>query len=256
MWIIKKIVLFCLTAPGLFFIILFANAVVFKLGKFSQKFKLRFLLASLILTYIATTSVITKPILHKIEGNCSLNIKSLNKIEVIAILTAGTEKSFNDDQLSKVTNITTKRLVTGVAIYNVIKKPIIVLGGKTNSKEPAEAVTSAEVLVAMGIPAKKIITEENSLNTYENIIELQKVADKYGFKDVALVSSASHIPRIKMLLENKKLNVTLVPTACNASNSINSEDFIPSIRNMEINLILLYELLGNIKYMIGRYLWK
>jgi len=29
------------------------------------------------------------------------------------------------------------RLVTGAAIYNVVKKSIIILGGKTKPKEPA-----------------------------------------------------------------------------------------------------------------------
>jgi len=250
MLIIKKTVLFCLTAPGLFFIILLANAAVFKLGKFSQRFRLRFLLASLMITYIATTSIITKPILHKIEGNCSFDVKSLDKVDAIAVLTAGTEKDFENDQLSKTASITIKRLIAGAAIYNEIKKPIIILGGKTKANEPAESVTAAKVLVAIGIPASEIITEENSLNTYENINELEKIADKIGVKNFVLVSSASHMPRIKMLLENKKLNVILAPAACNASSRINSEDFVPSIRNMEINLILLYELLGNLKYAI------
>jgi len=250
MWIIKKIVLFCLTAPGLFFIILFANAIVFTLKKFSQKFRLRFLLASLILTYLATTSIITKPILHKIEGNCSFDVKALSKIDAIAVLTAGTEKNFENDQISKTADTTMKRLVAGAAIYNEINRPIIILGGKTKRGEPAESVTSAKVLIAMGIPGKNIITEKNSLNTYENINELEKIVGKLGVKNIALVSSASHMPRIKMLLENKKLNITLIPTACNASQKINYEDFVPSIRNMGINLTLLYELLGNMKYAI------
>jgi len=250
MWIIKKAILFCLTAPGLFFIILFANLAIFTFGNFSQKFKRSFLFASLILTYIATTSIITKPILHKIEGDCSFDIKTLSKIDAIAILTAGTEKNFENDPISKTVGTTTKRLVTGAAIYNATKKPIIILGGNTKSKEPAEAATCAKILLAMGIPVKDIVTEENSINTHENIAELEKIMDKLNIKNIALVSSASHIPRIKMLLKNKKAKVTLVPTACNASNKINSEDFMPSIRNMEINLILLYEVLGNMKYAI------
>lgn len=253
MWIIKKLVLFSVTAPGLFFIILLANIIVFNLKKFSQKFKFGFMLVSLLLTYIVTTSIITKPLLHRMEGDCSFDIKTLSKIDAIAIPAAGTEKDFANDPFSKTTGTTTKRLVAGAAIYNVIKKPIIILGGKTNAKEPAESVTSANILIAMGIPSKNIVTEENSINTYENINELEKIANKLGTKNIALVSSASHMPRIKMLLKNKNLNVTLIPTACNASNKVSTEDFIPSIRNMEINFVLLYELLGNVKYAIGNH---
>ena len=252
MLIVKKIALFCLTAPGFFFIILGANALVLTSKKFGQKFRIRFLLASLMLTYIATTAVITKPILHKLEGECSFDIKTLDKIDAIAVLTAGTEKDFNNDQISKAAGTTMTRLVTGAAIYNVIKKPIIILGGKTELQEPAESVTSAKVLAAMGIPAKNIITEENSINTYENINELEKIMSGSKFKNVALVSSASHMPRIKMLLKDKKLNITLIPTACNASSKINYENAVPSIRNMEINLALLYEVLGNIKYSVAK----
>jgi uncharacterized SAM-binding protein YcdF (DUF218 family) len=187
------------------------------------------------------------------EGDCSFDVKGLNKVETIAILTGGIEKNFDNDQVSKTGGTTMKRIVAGAAIYNVIKKPIIILGGKTIPKEPAESVTSANLLIAMGIPPKNIVAEENSMNTYENINELEKIVNKLGIKNIALVSSASHMPRIKMLLKNKKLNVILIPTACNASNKVNSEDLVPSIRNMEINFILLYELLGNIKYAIGTY---
>jgi uncharacterized SAM-binding protein YcdF (DUF218 family) len=253
MWIIKKLVLFCVTAPGLFFIILLANIIVFNLKKLSQRSKFIFLLASLLLTYIVTTSIITKPLLHRMEGDCSFEIRTLSKIDAIAIPTAGTEKNFESDPFSKATGTTIKRLVAGAAIYNVIKKPIIILGGKMNAKEPAESVTGASILIAMGIPSKNIVTEENSTNTRENINELEKNANKLGIKNIALVSSASHIPRIKGLLKNKELNVTLIPTACNASNKVSSEDFVPSIRNMEINFVLLYELLGNVKYAIGNY---
>ena len=239
-----------MTAPGLFFIILLANAYVFSIRKYTQRFRLRFLFVSLILTYLATTSLITKPILHKVEGSCSFDMQKIKDLDAIAVLTAGTEKGFEADQFSKTPNITMKRLVTCAAIHNESKKPIIILGGITKKNEPAESITSFKVLVAMGVPSKKIITDEKSINTYESIQELESIMSSHGFKSVAVVSSASHMPRIKMLLAEKKINAVLVPTACTASSEINYEDLIPSIKNMEINLTLLYEILGNIKYAI------
>jgi len=250
MLIVKKILLFWLTAPGLFFIIFFANALVFSTKKFSKKFQHRLFIASTVLLYIVTTSIITKPLLHKIEGDCSFDIKTLSKIEAIVVLTGGTERDFNNDQVSKVSNTTIKRLVTAAAIYNSIKKPVIIMGGKSNSTEPAESLTGAKILTSMGIPVKDIVTEEKSINTYENITELEKVANQLRVKNIALVSSASHMPRIKKLLKDKELKVTFIPTACNASDRMHADDFVPSIKNMELNLILLYELLGNIKYAI------
>jgi len=250
MWLIKKAVLFCLTAPGLFFIILFVNAFVFTVKKSTQRFKLRFLLISVIITYLITTSIATKPILHRIEGDCFVDLGRLNKVDAIVVLTGGTEKDFEKDQFSKTANTTMKRIVVAAAIYNEIKKPIIILGGVTKKGEPAESTTASNVLVALGVPTNNIMKDEKSTNTYENIEELEKIAHGSGFREMALVSSASHIPRIRMLLERKRLNVTLVPTACTASSKINFEDFVPSIRNMNINMTLLYELLGNIKYAI------
>ena len=221
MWIVKKILLFFLTAPGLFFIILAANAYIFIIPRFTRRFKLRFLLASLILTYLATTSLITKPILHKIEGDCSFDMQKLKMLDSIAVLTAGTEKGFEADQFSKTADITMKRIVASAAIYNETKRPIIILGGITKNNEPAESVTSSKVLTAMGVPAEKIITDEKSINTYESILELERIMNSRGFKNAAVVSSASHIPRIKALLTKKKINVILVPTACTASSEMN-----------------------------------
>ena len=239
MWLIKKITLFFITAPGLFFIILFANVFVFSLSKFTHRFKKRFLFFSFLLTYIATTSLITKPILHKLEGDCSFNAGSLRNIDAITVLTAGTD-----------TDTTIRRLVATAAIYTEIKKPIIILGGITKKGMPAESVSAATMLVAMGLPRTEITTENNSINTYENIIELEKIASTKKINNIALVSSASHIPRIKMLLSKTKLNIIIIPSACTASSKFSYEELIPSINNMEINLTLMYEILGNIKYAI------
>ncbi len=250
MWIVKKTLLFCLTAPGLFFIILLANAYVLRSNRFTPRFRRLFLFLSILMTYLATTSIVTKPILHKLEGDCSFDMQKVKQVDSIAILTSGTEKGFETDQLSKTPHITMKRLVAGAAIYNEVKRPIMILGGITKRNEPAESVTSSKVLVAMGIPEKNIFTDKKSLNTYENILELGNIMKEHGFKKVAVISSASHMPRIKMLLAKEKINAVLVPTACTVSYGINNEDLIPSIKNMEINMTLLYEILGNIKYAV------
>lgn len=177
-------------------------------------------------------------------------MQKMKVLDSIVVLTAGTEKGFEADQFSKTANITMKRLVASAAIYNETKKPIIILGGVTKKNEPAESVTSSKVLMAMGVPPQKIITEEKSTNTHESIQELEKIMSAHGFNNAVVVSSASHLPRIQMLLIEKKIKAILVPTACIAPSGIDYEDLVPSIKNMEINLTLLYEILGNIKYAI------
>jgi len=56
-------------------------------------------------------------------------------------------------------------------------------------------------LIALGIPAEKIIEERNSNDTYQQLQELKKIVQQEGYDDVTLVSNIYHLPRIEAMIE-------------------------------------------------------
>ncbi|HSX29633.1 MAG TPA: YdcF family protein [Candidatus Saccharimonadales bacterium] len=48
-------------------------------------------------------------------------------------------------------------------------------------------------------PAPKVLVEDASVNTVANLLEVSKLCSRYGWNDVAIISSAYHVPRIEAL---------------------------------------------------------
>ena len=88
----------------------------------------------------------------------------------------------------------------------------IVSGGQGANEHRPEGDVMKEYLVAKGIAAERIISENTSKNTIENIENSVKIMEDEGLDDyeIACVSTNSHIPRIKILC--KKQGIT--PICC------------------------------------------
>jgi uncharacterized SAM-binding protein YcdF (DUF218 family) len=92
---------------------------------------------------------------------------------------------------------------------------VIVSGGAyalQTGEPPAvqrEAVAMREFLLALGVPADRIIMEDRSLNTIENMRETR---DMVGDRRVALVTSGYHMPRALRLARQVGLNAEAFPT--------------------------------------------
>jgi uncharacterized SAM-binding protein YcdF (DUF218 family) len=75
---------------------------------------------------------------------------------------------------------------------------ILLSGGASDLLAPEPATESSlarDLLVAMGVPARRIELEERSRNTCENAIESKRVAQPRADDRWLLVTSASHMPR-------------------------------------------------------------
>jgi uncharacterized SAM-binding protein YcdF (DUF218 family) len=98
-------------------------------------------------------------------------------------------RSFNDN---------VERLL---ATYDLLRsdraKVAVISGGHTdpNRPEAKEAPTLADQLADWGIPRERLIVEATARNTYENAVEVKKLADAHGWKTVLVVTSAFHMPR-------------------------------------------------------------
>lgn len=102
------------------------------------------------------------------------------------------------------------------------KIQLILLGGLTGGNQISEARAGADYLIARGVDAERIIVEDQSRHTLENMqqarIVLQNhqqqngiLPEKPAFKEMAIISSRYHLYRVLTLA--KVLQMNLQPIA-------------------------------------------
>ena len=114
------------------------------------------------------------------------------------------------------------RLVYAAHLYQLGKAPVILISGGHrggSGATDAESVHAAALLAGWGIPASAILTETESVNTYENAVYSKLMLDQHGLKSVLLVTSAMHMPRALATLRSAGVTATPAPTDFEASGS-------------------------------------
>jgi uncharacterized SAM-binding protein YcdF (DUF218 family) len=121
---------------------------------------------------------------------------------------------------------------------------IIVSGGGTGSGEMSEAEAMRLFLTDLGVPKEAIVIEGSSLNTIENIRFVRTLV-KEG--RVALVTSASHMPRALRLARIAGLNVAAFPTdwGLPPADRTSWKTWVPSLSALSISSIALVEIMAN-----------
>ncbi|MDR3564016.1 MAG: YdcF family protein [Negativicutes bacterium] len=88
---------------------------------------------------------------------------------------------------------------------------IIVSGAQGADETMSEGAAMRDYLVAQGIPAERILTEEASYNTMQNLVNSRAIMQAQGFKQAIIVSSASHIRRSLVLAKQLDMEVSGSP---------------------------------------------
>lgn len=85
---------------------------------------------------------------------------------------------------------------------------IIVSGGKGTNEDISEAEGMRRILINEGIDEHKIILEDSSKNTAENLKFSSQIIREKGFKDVIIVSNDFHLKRASILAYKNKVKAT------------------------------------------------
>lgn len=107
------------------------------------------------------------------------------------------------------------RVIYAAQLYFQKKAPIIILsGGRIDwrgSGSP-ESADMATILISIGVPSEVIIQEPDSLNTYQNAVNVRKVLEARQIKKVLLITSAMHTPRSLKIFHRQGIDVIPAPT--------------------------------------------
>ncbi len=113
------------------------------------------------------------------------------------------------------------RLLYAAMLYQQKKAPFIVLsGGRIEwlGNGSSESADMAAIMHQLGVPTSAIIEEPNSRNTYENAVNVRKILEARGIRQVLLVTSAMHMPRSLLIFKHLEIAAIPAPTDFLVSN--------------------------------------
>lgn len=138
------------------------------------------------------------------------------------------------------------RLLTAAQLYEQLKVPIIVSGGKVLETTGNEAEITKRILLNLGVPSAEIIVENKSLNTTQNAAFTKALIDERGFKRPILVTSAFHMERAFRQFAKVGQQVTPFPTdyQANVENRFGIYQLIPSATALMDTQLAIKEYIG------------
>lgn len=151
-----------------------------------------------------------------------------------------------DDQIpptAELSRAALMRLTEGIRIYRMYPGAKLILSGYAGGSEVSHARMLAKVALSLGVHKTDIMLLEQARDTWE---EARQAAVYVGTGKMALVTSASHMPRAMNEFKAAGLNPTPAPTNYLAHNNTGQawDTYMPKALNLEQSERYWYEQLG------------
>ena len=242
---IQKIIAAAILPPGIFILAL----LLLSLYMFSHRSKGRYLAALLtVILYLCSTNLVAGLLMRPLERTKPADV---TRADVILVLGGGAVSkgdSLNPD--GSLGGFSANRLLTAAQLQHKLRVPILITGGQAFAQSGNEARICRSVLKNLGVDDKMIITEEQAKNTAENAIKALEICRQYGFKKIALVTSAFHMRRSMVnftLADNEQLFILLpypCDYQCGNQPAVDLFIFVPQQDALNMSYLALHEYLG------------
>ncbi|EFA69943.1 YdcF family protein [Cylindrospermopsis raciborskii] len=191
---------------------------------------------SLAILIISGNGWVSKSLVASLEWQ-NIPLEKIPQAEAIVVL-GGATKPAAWPRSTVDLNESGDRVIYAAQLYGQKKAPLIILsGGRIDWRGGGtpESADMATILISLGIPPEVIIEEPNSLNTYENAVNVKKILESRGIKKVLLVTSAMHTPRSLKIFQRQGVEVIPAPTDFIVSRS-DLEELIATPKSTILNL--------------------
>ncbi len=79
---------------------------------------------------------------------------------------------------------------------------LVVLGGKSDmTGAPLIATVMKQELMELGVPEEAIVTEEESINTHQQLLGLQQIVQEGKGDNVLILTNEYHVKRVQVMIE-------------------------------------------------------
>lgn len=215
--------------------------------------------ASLVLLLFCSNAWVAKYFVRSLEWQ-NIAPAELPNAEAIVVLGGATKSAFPPRPTVDLSE-QGDRVIYAAQLYRQKKAPLIILsGGRIDwrGSGASESADMANILTSIGIPAEALIQEPDSLNTYQNAVNVKKILQSRGISKVLLVTSAMHTPRSLKIFQRQGIDVIPAPTDFLVSNGELNElgsspkaailNLLPDTNNLHQFTNALKEYVGNLVY--------
>ncbi len=205
--------------------------------------------AAIVILYMSSMPLLSGAIIRSLEYQ-NLPFQNLPSSEAIVVLGGGTLAQIPPRPWVEVSDAG-DRILYGSRLWLQKKAPLLILSGGRSSLlgegGRAEAEDMAEIAVALGVEKAAIAQDPNSLNTYENAVNVKKILQKLNLNKILLVTSAIHMPRSLAIFRKLGIEAIAAPTDFNVvenSQPPNIFKFLPDADALKNTTNALKEYVG------------
>lgn len=88
-----------------------------------------------------------------------------------------------------------RRLAHGVEVWKQRDASYLLVSGGIVGPPPAEAEVMRALAIELGVPPERIVVEDRARNTFENAVYSGRIFRERGWRRLAVVTDAFHMPR-------------------------------------------------------------
>ncbi len=250
MFLAKKIIASLLQPLPLSLIVALLGLYLLWLGRHQKLGKFCIGLA-LIMVFGFSTPFASNHLIRSLEQQYPsiLDAKAYHSVKYIVVLGGGHAVNEATPISSHLSSSTLKRLVEGLRLQRALAGPgqlqdtKVILSGGAVFDQHHEADTMASIAIALGFPSHQIIIEKRARDTSSQAVEIAKLLGEQRF---FLVTSAAHMPRSMLLIQNQGLKPIAAPTDFHAGEAQwkDPTSFLPNSRHLKKSERAIHEYLG------------
>ena len=218
---------------------------------------------ALLILFLSGNTWVSNAIVSSLEWQ-HIPESELPNAEAIVILGGSTAPATYPRQMVEISD-EGDRVIYGAKLYRDGKAPVIIpSGGRIGWIDGGspEAEDMAQLLQMLGVPAEAIIPEPNSLNTYQNAVNVQEILQEKAINEILLVTSAMHMPRSLLIFQRLGIKATPAPTDYSVVKSPLREDTalaslldtLPDAEHLRKTTRAIKEYIGTIIYRLRGWL--
>lgn len=181
----------------------------------AEWFCVAFTVAILALMYTPVANYMARPLIirHPEPQNADIIVVLGGGVYKNGVLGGATNERFIKGLLLYKSGNAGRIIFTGATIVEPSKKLIhtIMRSQDLSGITLSEANVMQEIALQLGLPEKKVTSDDRSTNTYENLKNVKEYMEKSGLKTCILVTSPTHMKRALLVSDKLSLSCSAAP---------------------------------------------
>lgn len=181
------------------------------------------------LCFCTFTLFFTSPLItlyERFQWQKWIPLQNKNLAQAVIILGGGTV-SYSEETGAHLYHRQVGRLLEGLKLFQLKQIPFLIISGGDPVPPPphwsGETLSSLKLLEQFHLqlnPVQRILMENESLNTHDEALILQKLLKQYGIKKSYLVTSLSHMQRSLGVFRQQGIEVVPYPVLTRQNDSL------------------------------------